>query len=364
MSNSDLIKWFKDCYWEDLLSVGGKAARLGNLIRLGFPVPNGFCITTKGFELFLDSGVGDTIQYLLKDLDPHQTAQCMERSDQIRALILKASFPQELVTVVRDAYLELAQPCSEPNLAVAVRSSATNESLKEYSFAGQQETFLWIKGFLGLKHHIKRCWASLFSPHALNYRLDTGFGNTPFHTAVGVQKMVKAQSSGVLFTLDPLVGDPSKMCLEANWGFGESVVSGTVDPDHYVLDKVSGALLSKRLGSKQNFVTLREQRHVLKSTATPAELASRFCLSDDDLNQLCALGKDIERKTGMAQDIEWVIEGASDRPKSIHILQSRPETLWRRKLDQPLYKRSSHVCGYITQALTHRKRSTAQALTS
>jgi phosphohistidine swiveling domain-containing protein len=292
---------------------GGKGANLARLARASFPVPGGFVVTTGAYRAYvaandLDRFLRAEIEALADD-DP---ATLEAASLAIRAQFSAGSLPAELAAALSAAYSELGRP------PVAVRSSATAEDLPEMSFAGQQDTFLNVIGDEALLEAVVDCWSSLWTARAIGYRARNGLSQEDLALAVVVQAMVQSEASGVLFTADPLSGKRTEMAIEATLGLGEALVSGQVDPDHYVVEAASGRVLSKTLGAKA--VSIRGQAG--GGTARQAEdAADHPALPDAALAELAQLGRDVATLFGTPQDIEWAWAGGK-----LYLLQSRPIT--------------------------------------
>jgi len=238
---------FNDVDKTSLNLVGGKNASLGEMIKAGIRVPPGFAVTTDSYREFLTTtGIADKVYALLEKLDPEDIGAVKATSKEIRSWIAKNAMPATIKSTIEAGYEELCRTCHDRNLPVAVRSSATAEDLPTASFAGQQDTYLWTMGIPQVVDNVKRCWASLFTSRAICYRIKNKFSHQSVLISVGIQKMVHSRTSGVMFTLNPLTGDPSKVVIEGSWGFGETVVSGDVNPDKFVVDKVTGEINEKR----------------------------------------------------------------------------------------------------------------------
>ena len=231
--------WFDKAGKEAIGLVGGKNASLGELIRADIPVPPGFSVTTETYsELLSGGGLEEKIESLLSQIDIQDVSSLENASKVIRQLMAKATFSKRIEEEISFNYQALAQVFDVPDLPVAVRSSATAEDLPGASFAGQQDTFLWVRGCDEVLEKIMLCMSSLFTSRAISYRMKMGFPHDKILISVGVQKMVDARAAGVMFTLNPTNGDPSKVVIEGNWGLGETVVSGICNPDNFVVDKV------------------------------------------------------------------------------------------------------------------------------
>jgi pyruvate,water dikinase len=232
--------WFDKAGKEAIGLVGGKNASLGELIKADIPVPPGFSVTTETYLEFLSGGgMKGKIEEILSRVDLQDVASLENASKVIRQLMAEASLPKRIEEEISSNYQALAQVFDVPDLPVAVRSSATAEDLPGASFAGQQDTFLWVQGSDEVLEKVKLCMSSLFTPRAISYRIKMGFPHEKVLISVGVQKIVDARAAGVTFTLNPTNGDPSKVVIEGNWGLGETVVSGICNPDKFVVDKVT-----------------------------------------------------------------------------------------------------------------------------
>jgi pyruvate,water dikinase len=217
-----------------------------------------------------------------------------------------------------------------PDVPVAVRSSATAEDLPDASFAGQQDTFLWITGGDAVVEHVKRCWSSIFTDRAISYRHETGHDHEIISMSVGVQKMVQPKAAGVAFTLNPTDGDRSQVAIDSSWGFGEAVVSGEVTPDNYLVDKVLLEISRRTVSSKVTEYRLNGSG-VVEPVAVDPERQTQPSLTDDEVKAVAAMAKRAERHYGSPQDVEWAIDAHLPAGENVVLLQSRPETVWSRK---------------------------------
>ncbi|TMI69421.1 phosphoenolpyruvate synthase, partial [Candidatus Bathyarchaeota archaeon] len=237
--NEAIVLWLEDVRKEDVPLVGGKCANLGELVAKGSRVPPGFAITAGAFSRFLaETRIGEIIHKTLGNSNgSRDPKQYEEASQEVRKIVESVQMPTDIENEIRRAYQELCQKTGSKSIKVAVRSSATTEDLPDASFAGQQDTFLNVTGEDQLVHYVQMCWSSLYTPRAIFYREEKGFPHEKVLISVGVQKMVDSKSSGVIFTIDPVNGDPSKIVIEATWGLGEALVGGHVRPDRYIVDK-------------------------------------------------------------------------------------------------------------------------------
>ncbi|MDQ4093055.1 MAG: phosphoenolpyruvate synthase, partial [Actinomycetota bacterium] len=282
--------------------VGGKAANLGELTRAGFPVPPGFCITTAAYQQVAADAFG---------LDGQDIGVMTE---QVRTAILAAPVPTAIADAVERAYRALGD-----NVPVAVRSSATAEDLPWASFAGQQDTYLNVVGVDAVLNSVRRCWASLWTDRAVSYRTTNGIDHATVRLAVVVQQMVEPQVAGVLFTADPVTGHRGHAVIDASPGLGEAVVSGAVNPDHFVVD-TAGTVLQRTLGDKRVVIRAVPAGGTEKVTR-PAD-AEQPCLQDAQIRHLVALGRRVQAHYGAPQDIEWALDGAG----ALWLTQARPIT--------------------------------------
>jgi pyruvate,water dikinase len=300
---------------DDISLVGGKGASLGEMASVGLPVPKAFVVTAQAFRKFLvETGIEEELFQNLEDLDIEDTKVLEKASAQAKQLILKTPMPEYLRKEVRKSYRALGN-----NLVVAVRSSATAEDLPGASFAGQQDTFLNIKGAEDLLEAIQKCWASLYTPRAIYYRARQGFEDRSVNIAVVVQELINADKAGVLFTSHPVTGEPETI-VEASWGLGESIVSGKVSPDKYVFDRHSRKVEDKAIGTKK-IAIVADATKGTKTVELSREKQEGSVLSDGEVKDLTEYGEIAENHYGTPQDIEWAIMGGE-----IYILQSRPIT--------------------------------------
>jgi pyruvate,water dikinase len=241
----------------------------------------------------------------------------------------------------------LCTECGDSDLPVAVRSSATSEDSAEASFAGLQDTYLWVRGADSVLEHVRRCWASLYSVESLTYRLRRGIPETDLGMAVVVQRMVDSRSSGVMFTRSPLTGDRSVVAIDASWGLGSAVVSGDVTPDSFVVSKVTGEITRRTVATKTVWHRPDPSGHGVVETDVPAELQDRPSISDEELAELVATARRVEAHYGCPQDIEWAVSETAPAGENVFLLQSRPETVWagkdRTKVAAPTARPFDHV---------------------
>jgi pyruvate,water dikinase len=323
---------FQDVDKNSLPLVGGKNASLGEMIRAGIRVPPGFAVTTESYLAFItETGIKDTINVFLKGLNPDDVQSINDASEQIQNLITSASMSQDIKTAIQKSYSDLCDRCSVASLPVAVRSSATAEDLPSASFAGQQDTYLWIRGSVQVTEKVQRCWASLFTPRAISYRIKNNFPHEKVLISVGVQKMVNSRAAGVMFTLNPTDGDLSKVVIEGSWGLGETVVSGSVNPDKFILDKVVMETTDRTVSTKHIECVFDSQKGEVVHSDVDPNMQCACCLEDKEVKELGNLGKHIEQHYGRPMDIEWAIDKDLSFPENMFIVQARPETVWSQR---------------------------------
>ncbi|MDI6820241.1 MAG: phosphoenolpyruvate synthase [Candidatus Hodarchaeaceae archaeon] len=328
-SEEKTIIWFEDLRKEDIPLVGGKCANLGEMISAGIPVPPGFAVTAQVYKKFIEeTGIEGRIFKTIKEADPKDPAQLQEASKKVRELIESTPVPEDIKRAITQAYEKLGERVGLATISVAVRSSATAEDLPDASFAGQQETYLNVKGAEELIEKVRKCWGSLFTPRAIFYRVEKGFKHEIVLLSVAVQKMVNAKAAGVLFTIHPATGEADKVIIEANWGLGESVVSGSVTPDRFIVDKNKLEILERQIAAKKIEYVRDPKTGKTVHSEIPPERRDIPCLTDDEVKKLAELGKLIERHYGRAQDIEFAIDRDEPYPQNVYIVQSRAETVW------------------------------------
>lgn len=335
----DLIIWFENLRRTDIPSVGGKNANLGELISSDAPVPPGFAITAYSYRIFIEeTGIASKIYEIIKETvtNPSDPKQYEIASKKIRELIEATPMPKEIQTAVKSAYEELCKRLNTTDTFVAVRSSATAEDLADASFAGQQETYLNVKGKKELLEKTVKCWSSLFTPRAIFYRNEKGFAHEKVLISVGVQKMVDSKAAGVIFTINPVTGDPTQIVIEGNYGLGEAVVSGAVTPDDFVVDKKTFKIVERRIAKKTLQYVRDPNTGKTVHLDVPLERQEKPCVSDEEILKLADLANRIEQHYGKPQDIEWAIDGDLSFPANVFIVQSRPETVWTAKTQTPV----------------------------
>ena len=314
------VLWLEEIKKEDIISVGGKGASLGEMTSLGLPVPKAFVVTAQAFRRFLvETGIEDTLFRKLERLDVDDNGALESVSREVQDIVLSVGIPDQIREAIVDAYARMG----ENGEVVAVRSSATAEDLPEASFAGQQETFLNVLGNDDLLDAVQRCWASLYGARAIYYRAKQGFDDRGVNIAVVVQELIRSEKSGVMFTSHPVTGEPLTI-VEGSWGLGEAVVSGSVSPDNYVFDLRSERVVDRLIAEKEIMIVPEGENGTKVVKLTPEQRTAPV-LSDEEVARLATLGKIAEEHYGVPQDVEWAIVG-----DEIFILQSRPITTIRR----------------------------------
>ncbi|MFD1210849.1 PEP/pyruvate-binding domain-containing protein [Arthrobacter sp. GCM10027362] len=331
--------------------LGGKCASLVALTAAGMPVPPGFAVTTAAYDAFIEeAGIRSNIERLLEGLDADDVAAVDKVSAQIRQEITSRPVPEAARQAVIAAWHKLQSRFSAP-VPVAVRSSATAEDLPEASFAGQQDTYLWLCGLEEVTEHIRRCWASLYTSRAITYRLKNNIPNEGLSMAVAVQKMVNAKVAGVAITIDPTSGDRSKIVIDASYGVGEMVVSGQVTPDNIMVDKVMLTVVREALGDKHAELVPDPQARSLVEREVPQERRNVRCLSDAEVVAVATIAKRAEKHFKAPQDIEWALDADLPDGENLVLLQSRPETVHSSKPKEPKAAAKGFGIESITKSL-------------
>ncbi len=332
MAERKLVVDFREIGMEDVPLVGGKNASLGEMIKAGVPVPPGFAVTAEAYRYHLErNGLVEKIRGLLEGLDPSKTDDLIERTKKIRELIEGAELPEDLKEMIAASYKKLCKEVGIDDVEVAVRSSATAEDLPTASFAGQQETYLYVRGVDDVLKYVKKCFSSAFTPRVTFYREEKGFDHMKVALSVGVQKMVNAKAAGVMFTLNPVNGDRDVVVIEGAWGVGEGVVAGKVTPDRFVVDKRTMKIVDRSIAEK-SIMIVRKGSGETEEVEVPKDLSSSPCLTDEQVKELAGYGIKIEDHYKRPMDIEWALDGDTDR---LYIVQARPETVWSQKAAKP-----------------------------
>ncbi|MBR5503843.1 MAG: phosphoenolpyruvate synthase [Methanobrevibacter sp.] len=311
---------FEDLGKDDIGIAGGKGANLGELTQANIPVPPGFVVTSETYNKFMrDTGIFNTVMDILEQTDINDTKALQEASEEIKKIVVETPIPEDISTYIIEAYNQLSQKVGLDEADVAIRSSATAEDLPEASFAGQQDTFLHVQGIDNVIEYVRKCWASLFEARAIFYREENNFQHSQVYIAVVVQQMVDSEKAGVMFTVNPSTGENIAL-IEGSWGLGESVVSGSVTPDNYVVSKENNEVLSMTISDKKTMFTNDEEGTSIQ-VDVPEELRNERVLSDEELEKLVEMAKRVEGHYGKPQDTEWAFHGGN-----LFLLQSRPIT--------------------------------------
>ena len=319
------IAWLDELSNEDVNIAGGKGASLGEMLNAGLPVPPAFVVTADAYRHFIkETGLIDKMKEILSGLDVNDTDALTEASKKIRKLIEEAEMPEDLRLAIIEAYNKLSEMCNEDEVTVAVRSSATAEDLPEASFAGQQDTYLNIKGAENVVKYVQKCFSSLFTPRAIFYREQQGFDHFKVALAAVVQKLVNAEKAGVMFTVNPISENYDELVIEAAWGLGEGVVSGSVSPDTYVVNKKTLEIVDKYIARKETMF-VKDEKGETKVIEVPKDMKEKQVLTDEEIKELAKVGLNIEKHYGKPMDVEWAYEKGK-----FYMLQARPITTLKR----------------------------------
>ncbi|MDD1766916.1 MAG: phosphoenolpyruvate synthase, partial [Candidatus Methanomethyliaceae archaeon] len=332
VKSSKYVLLFDSLRKEDTAHVGGKNANLGEMISFGMPVPPGFAITAEGYRFHIQRNrLEGKIADILSKMDITDSTSLENASTRIRSIIDASPLPKELEAEIVASYKELGDRLKSRNPTVAVRSSATAEDLPGASFAGQQDTYLFIEGKEMLLKYVNKCFSSLFTPRAIIYRKEKGFDDMKVYLSVAVQKMVNSKASGVIFTLDPVTGNRDVVVIEGTWGIGEMIVQGKVKPDQFVIDKKSLKIVKEAISNKAQ-MTIRAPSEggggFLKDIPVPDDLKEAPCITEDQVMALGRYALEIEKHYGQPMDIEWALDEDDNR---LYTVQARPETVWSLK---------------------------------
>lgn len=324
------VLWFDELKREDVALVGGKSSSLGEMTSsTNVPVPYGFATTAYGYRYFMQkTGLEDKIRTALDALDDVENSVLLRQvTASIREMICQAPMPDELAEAIRNAYIELGKRAGEMNPFVAVRSSATAEDLPDASFAGQQDTYLNIRGADLIIQKVKECYASTFTDRATYYRVKQGFDHMSVALSAAIQMMVYSKAAGVMFTVDLVTGNDDNILIEGSYGLGEYVVGGIVTPDNFTVNKKDMTIV-KRMINDKNIALVRQEQGDTVEIKVPEEKAKAQVISDKQILELASYAKAIEKHYGCYMDMEW---GVDERNGKIWILQARPETVWSQK---------------------------------
>jgi pyruvate, water dikinase len=344
MGSFEHVSWIAEIALGDRPHVGGKGGSLGELRRAGIAVPPAFVVKTLAFERFIASLEREApVRAAVQALRPGDLDSIIACSKALRARLESAALPRDVLDEISSAHEELCRGAGGGAMAVAVRSSATTEDAADASFAGLQDTYLWVRSPREMLEKVRSCWASLYSTESITYRLKHGFPEESVAMAVVVQTMVDARSAGVMFTRSPTTGDRSVITIEAAWGLGSAVVGGEVTPDRWVVAKITGEISIREISDKAiehvpaplggiDAVPVAEERRRVAS------------LSDEELQALRTVARKVERHYGRPQDIEWAVDRSSG---AILLLQSRPETVWSQKESAPVARAADNPIAHV-----------------
>jgi len=346
------IYWLEELRSSDNGIVGKKCANLGELMQGGFRVPPGFALSITAYERFMmESGVKEEIAYYLRNFkaEPKDMSDALEFeriAKDIRAIVEAEKMPADMEDDVRQHYRELCRRTNRTDLPVATRSAGPS------SHPGQYETYLHVRGEEDVVQNIIRVWSSTFNARSLLARARHRLPLDYDHIGVAVLTMVDAKAAGVLFTLNPVNGDLSKIVIEGSWGLGEAVVSGTVTPDSFVVDKIVLEIEEKRIAAKLRQYAYNTQIGLMEYQDTPHDLATTSCLEDREILELARIAKKMEGYFGCAQDVEWCVAKDIPFPENIFLVQTRPESVWSKKEQGPLLDKKTGFELLFAQATT------------
>ena len=320
-----LALWYNELEGKDFPLVGKKNANLGEMLKNNIRISPGFALTLHANEMFInESGIRDELDRFLKDLGEVTFEKSQQASKFAMDLIENGEIPPQIIESVYKHYDRLCDLCQTEDTPVAVRSSGA------VSMPGQMETYLNIRGKADLLDYIKKTWASAYAVEAITYRMNKGMGFL-LNIGVGIPKMVSSRLSGVIFTLNPLNGDRSKISIDVSYGLGEAVVSGMVTPDNYLIDKVMLNVINSTKGSKEVECVYREDGSDIQTVSVSDERREIYCVTNEELMELCKVAKAIDLYYGKPYDIEFGIDSELPFPDNVIILQVRPESVWSKK---------------------------------
>lgn len=328
------VVWFREVDKQDIPLVGGKGANLGEMTKIGIPVPNGFIVTSAAYNQFLLlNNLKEKLADILADLDVSDSKKLEAVAKKAQSIIEQTEVPKDIAHEIIVHYEQMGKLFRSP--LVAVRSSATAEDLPTASFAGQQATFLNVKGEASLVFHIRKCWASLFTARAIFYRVENKFDHFKVSIAVPVQKMVQSEASGIMFTVNPVTSAKDTIVIEGIFGLGELIVQGAVTPDHYEVDKKSLGILHKKVNAQDRQMVMKKGKTMVDYVKE--KLRHEQKISDAQIVKLATLGSKLEKHYYFPQDIEWAVEKGK-----IYITQTRPITTIKKSQETYLSRSDRH----------------------
>jgi pyruvate, water dikinase len=342
MRSFEHVSWLSEIALADRPHVGGKGCSLGELQRAGIAVPPAFVVRTRAFERFIEALEREApVRAQIEALTAGDLEAIMACSRTLRTRLESQALPPDVLDEISAAHAELCKRAAPA--AVAVRSSATTEDASDASFAGLQDTYLWVRSAGEMLRKVRSCWASLYSTESITYRLTHGFPEAGVAMAVVVQTMVDARSAGVMFTRSPTTGDRSVITIEGAWGLGSAVVGGEVTPDRWVIGKITGEISVREISDKA-LEHLPAPAGGFDAVPVPEERRRIPSLSDAELQALRAVARQVEQHYGRPQDIEWAVERHTG---AILLLQSRPETVWSRKESDPVARAQENPLTHV-----------------
>lgn len=351
MNEAPFVLWLDDESAPGNSALGGKFGNLAELTAAGLPVPDGFGITVAAYRHFLESsGLAEEARRVRQATNSIDLREIGTHTAPLLNGIATAALPADLEQQIRESYAELERRCRVSNVPVAVRSSGESEDLQGASFAGQYDTFLWISGIDALFTHMRRCWAGMFGVPVLTYRPggQPVASDNDFGMCVGVQRMIPARAAGVIFTLNPLNGDRSKIVLECCWGLGEGVVKGDITPNRFTVDKVTFEIINRQQSTQSHEYRFNPAAGGVTLAPLEQKLQSTFCVSDAEVLELAKLAKRIERDRGAPQDLEFAISDSGE----IWLLQVRPETIWSRRAVEAIMPQPKSSVAHVLARLS------------
>jgi pyruvate,water dikinase len=333
---------------------GGKASHLGELTSMKLNVPKGFCVVADAFSNHLKRNkLEEQIAEIIQGIDYDDYEGLEQSTGKIRSLIESAEMPPEIEEEIIENYQSLLD--DEPEPFVAIRSSVAVKESPISSFPGMMDTYYYLRGGQTVAANVKRCWASVWSARAAFTRKTKGVEHAKAIIAPIVQKMVNARTAGVMFTLNPLNGDLSKIVIEGCWGLGEGLVSGAITPDQFVVDKVVSEINKRTISPKSIACVFDPEKCGAVNAEVASDLQNKPCLEDREIQELVRIAKNIERHYGHPQDIEWAIEKDFPFPENVHILQSRAESVWSQRKQEPVIGGKSGYQLLMEQAMKRTK---------
>ena len=346
------VRWLEDLNRDEFAFFGKKCVNLGKMMRDGLAIPPGFAISTEGYEHFAkESGLPQQISGYLKNTPNATEVENVEdTSRDIREMISSKALSTELKEEISAFYAVLCEKAQEEDVEVAVRSSGA------VSMPGQFESYLYVSGVQNVITKVIECWASSFTARAMRSRIERGMSLEESPIGVAVLKMVNARCSGIMFTINPITEDRSKIVIEGNWGLGESVASGTATPDWYKVNRITFEIEERKQGHKNKEVIYDPEMGGTKEVDVPKERQEILCLNDDEVKRLAILGNKVEKFFGgEPQDIEWAIDKDLAPDNNVMLVQSRPEKTWALKKEKKISSTEGsaldHIVGLVTEGV-------------